>query len=308
MDIFHFAAPFTDIGPLCQAQSALGHQVSVFSKTPESLPDFKKGQIVHFHNLEGVAIFSGSPQPGVEKLLALKQQAVEIYYTSYCSDPLANKNSRNALGINDSFFNSCFSHLFLSSPRSKELRFLHNSSSWLPLALNFSNCDYSRFDSSMIGLTLRVLHIPWGIPIRDTEAIVESANLLKAKGLRCNLEIINPEELQSPTAIEAALSSAHLVIEHLSLNAPGQLCCKAQSFGTPVVTNINPESKADWEQLKMNPALDADVQTITKRLESVLREPRCLKDLSKRSRSYSEAYHQATRVAEETVKYYCKFG
>ena len=176
--------------------------------------------------------------------------------------------------------------------------------SWLAPALPIEEVSAQPWQE-LNPLGVRLLHIPYATTPADTAAIARNVESLKAQSrLKFDFRVCPPESLASRQALDEALLSCDVYVESLHRESPGLLAYEAMLRGKMVLSGNSSEAQAQWQQLVICPVMHSTPDNLAKRIESIVREPRCLRDLSKRSREYVELYHDPNSMAEKTLTVY----
>ncbi len=324
MRILHIGGYYTVTSELVQQHRELGHDTSSIGTTgkedPFEFPLFMRDilsdsrlretryDIVHVHH---PACFMGEDRQ--KNLLALRhfrELGAKLFYYSFdCHQEESCLSSSGKQSFFQELQGAGFSHLFRgsiggASPVETRDAPFGLPWSWLAPPLPLSQIPFHPWsESSPHGV--RFLHIPFRTAPGDTAAIVETFDRLKAQ-LRLKFEfyLVPPETLSSPSLADETLRQADVVIESLERESPGLLGYEAMLRGKLVLSGNSPEAQREWSQLALCPAMHTTCETLARRVESIAREPRCLRDLSKRSREYIELYHDPRSMAERTITVY----
>ena len=176
---------------------------------------------------------------------------------------------------------------------------------WMPVPVDLElvACPPAR---SLKAHNLKILHLQCGVPPSDSQAIKVAAVALQNHNYKFQYRTLEPNQLGNVVSYYRELADCDLFIEQISQPDFGVLALEAMAHAKTVISGNSVRSKKIWPQLSMSPVLDVDYRSIHRQLESVVREPICLKDLSKRSRSYIETYHNAEVVVAQMVEQYAK--
>lgn len=200
-------------------------------------------------------------------------------------------------------FQSHFQHTFLLSERSFECFAANSNWSWLPHPVDFSTVPpFTIFEPK--AQEVNVLHIPAASLPKETKLITDTVSSLWEKGLRFNFSALQPKNLLDPGWYRPAFTSCDLFIEGVGRYSFGPLAVECISYGKTVLSGNCPEGEHVWPERNFCPIVHTTENNFARKLEAIIREPRSLRDLGKRSRQYAEEHHNADKVIERVLETY----
>lgn len=333
MKILHIGGLHFSTLALCNAQIAAGHTVISSGISPAAPPllyarnDPRRSpaseeiisgsfDLAHYHALpENRPMRSASPPRRSQStdpqgacalmddsalLASLSRRGVPIVFSA-CSRELLSESTSSADALKRLL--SSFAHVFLS--RTEQLPLLDPAKkwSWLPQPVDPASFAFQQ-PSEPAAQNVRILHIPFDFSPDDTDSVIDAVARLRSRGLRFHFTFSAPSEFKTEADLISALAAADLFIEDLQNSCPGPLAVLAMSLGKTVISGNSRQARAAWKPLQDCPVLHADAGSIFKRLDALIREPRSLRDIGRRSRAYVERYHAATVVAAQALEVY----
>ena len=321
MRILHLGGYNSITDSVAAQQSALGHDVlclgvsspNAILHIPSALREIacrtrqlagQRFDIVQFHLTESLASDDLSALPLLgEVLSALKATGARLCLNTYGEDPVANTESRQSLGLHGDLLQKTFHHLFIGSADNLQLNQEIPSWSWLSPGLDFKALPVTRPEEPA-PQRLRILHIPHRVKPAETSCLVDVLTGLSSERNLFNLEVAPPETISTRSDLTAALMRCDLFIEQLDRQSYGYLAIQALAHGKTVLSGNSKATHQIWDQLTTCPVLDTTRQNLKARIESILHEPRCLRDLGKRSRQYAEKYHNVAVTSRVMLSTY----
>jgi hypothetical protein len=116
--------------------------------------------------------------------------------------------------------------------------------------------------------------------------------------------VLTPEEIGSIDDLCKQIQTADLIIEQLVGECYGIVGALALALARPVFSQNSPEWRRDWSAMEMCPVVHVSAESLAKRLQAFLLEPRTLRDLGKRGRAFANAHHHPKNVATLTEAFY----
>ncbi|MCO6429541.1 MAG: hypothetical protein J5J00_01680 [Deltaproteobacteria bacterium] len=150
----------------------------------------------------------------------------------------------------------------------------------------------------------RVLHLTFGSSADESARIVPLLEELARKDKRFVLTVKPVEDLRSITELRELVSRHDVVVERVSRPMYGWVALEGMAAGKTVLSGIHPQHRQEWQQLEFSPVLDCNEQTLVRRLLSLAYEPRSMRDIGKRSRSFVETYHDADQIVAMMIEIY----
>lgn len=312
LKILHIGGYPTIIKLIAEYQRDAGHAPKeiaalegVFFPTPNKIAEDLKAheaelydgqyQIVHFHGAESVGLyFSTEDRAYLEECCRRWCSAdTKLIYHAYGIGPVAapNPNTQNtAVRYLYDILEKYFSHVFLGNP--DELESIPNNipRSWLPTPVTQPStlpapADYSKKERTSI------IHIPYKLAPDETKLIIATLMSIKNKRYPVEFQIVRPEDIRTRDSLHQLLASTDIFIEKIQGKSYCPLALEALSLGRTVLSTNSSQSRDLWAHLAPSPVIDIGPQNLEERLMRILREPRCLKDLSHRSAKFTKSNH-----------------
>lgn len=252
--------------------------------------------VVQISGVEGIKAilgFSDSPQDLAEALSVLRESCGALVYYAY--GPLPQHpllKSPQAISL--------FHHLFLGSPLQSIFGKYSENHSWLPVSLDHEyivarpECDFKR--------AVRIVQFIEPSHAVNRQIVHHSFQRLEKRGLRYEFHEKNLAEIKDVKQLRDILKAHDLLIQQLEEKDFGLLDVEALSHGCTVLSAYPQQLAELWHPLKLSPILHTTLQGFEGKLELVLREPRCLRDLAKRSRQFAHSYHNAETAMKSQLE------
>jgi hypothetical protein len=302
-------------------QRKAGHQVSCwglpaadsFLELPLSFRELldkceqivkEKYQVIQFHMAQSLC---DPDKPALEKTLeVLKKLAAsgaKLCLFSYGTDSLCSLASKEPLL--QIILSDHLQHLYIGAADHRALSKFSNSWSFLPIPLNLEEVPAPPSKEPQ-AREIKILYLPLWAAKEEVQRVNQIVATLKAADLKFHFTAVHGPGKLSRAQFDLILSQSDLVIEHLSQSSVGVLGLQAMLNGKTVLSGNSAEARKAWDQLSLSPVLDTTVDNLEKRLMSIIREPRCLKDLGQRSRQYVERCHNSKVVSQMMLDVYRK--
>ena len=149
---------------------------------------------------------------------------------------------------------------------------------------------------------VRVLHIPYNSSSASFRSVKEA---LESTDLKFDLSIMELDGVSCANTFYNAIKECDLFVEDLSLAFYGPLAVAALAIGKTVL-GAAPQNNGT-AAASLCPVLDTNIESLPKRLASIIREPRCLRDLGTRSRQFALSHHNTELVTNDLIRHYEKF-
>jgi len=312
MKILHVGGYHSLTLTFAKEQLKLGHEVTVmdtcgaeyFFEMPFACLEVKEKaaqiakeryEIIQFHSAQ--SLFSFADGAALETTLkTLKSEGAKLLLYTYGEDSLAKAEAHLPADLSHRLLRESFDFLFIGSPDNMSFSSLGVPWGWLAMPLDLETIPAEGQPAQNKKGELSFLHIPYRVPKEESDLIIEIMAALKGKGYRFNFKLVSPNEIIDGTNLLQTLADCNVYIEHLSKSSFGLPALKAMALGKTVLSGNSQSARQSWEQLSVCPILDTSSDNFERRVESILREPRCIKDLGRRSRRYVEAHHNAAII------------
>ena len=289
MKILHLGGrPFVT-EPMAESQRRSGHLVEVAGldpfvgmRAPEPFSSEIRAKlveghdIIHLHRTYSVERLGETNKEREEALKHLASTSKLVYWSyddeEACYDPIEEGVSHY------------FNHIFLGSTKHQNLV---NSfrASWLPVTIDVQSIPAPKIEVPELH-EIRVLYFADAAHPEERAQVTKGVSILQGEKYRFNFDLIESSSINDFAALATALTRADVLIE----SRANQPSCAALAFayGTVVLGRNSARDKEVWP---FSPVIDLIPGSITKKLEGLLKEPRSLRDLLKRSREYAENHH-----------------
>lgn len=250
-----------------------------FSKEEETLLLDGKFEIIHIHRPG--SFFTADTkmlEKHLENILSCKKRGSKILFHSYSFDHCAQKD---ILELADAYLVSDSSSLD-TAKRCKIWSWV-----FLPLDLDAIPAAPLREPSKE---SAKLLHITGVNDQTDSyKTILGCIEELRDKGISINLKTIALAECKS---IINEITQADAVIEQITAPSYGVIGALTLAVGKTLFSGCSPELQKEIDPLAFSPVLDTSLSNLAYRLESVWKEPRCMRDFGKRGRSFADRFHR----------------
>lgn len=127
---------------------------------------------------------------------------------------------------------------------------------------------------------------------------------LKERGLKYISTLVPFDSLTSWSALCQCISQTDIVVEHGDGTPYGVTAINALALGKTVLSGTAPPCRADSDQARLTPILKTDLENLGRRIESLVKEPKALRDLNKRSKLFAHKFHDPVLQIKELVQIY----
>ncbi len=315
MNILHLGGFYPFVLTLAKYQKAAGHEVSVWrgsqqngifqegvnaeylAKRASEIKD-RKFDIIHIHGLPNE--LEQQTKSISQSLGVIASTRTRLVYSSLGEDPVVSLVAKApAIG---SLLLSNFRHVFILDPENMTVAPACRSHSLIPMALDFERIKEVTLKYDEI----RAILITAQVPADEQKFIISCVESLRAKRLRFEFNVIDPDSIRNVESLMTIIKDSNLLVERVGRESFGALAVLAMAFGVPVLSGNSEKSRSSWQHLQYCPNLDTNRENFTKRLESIIREPRCLRDLSKRGKQHVKHFHNAEIVTKTVLDVYEK--
>jgi hypothetical protein len=261
-------------------------------------------QIIIFHLAQS---FCDPSQPGLEKtvegLRKLKASGAKLCLFVYGTDALADLSAREILV--QTIISEYLDHVFIGTIDNFALSRFSSSWSFLPVPFCLEEIPAPPPREPQ-AQRVRILYLPYSSSGEEIARVNEIVASLRAGELKFDFTAAPLINELSSAKFDSMLGQADLVIEHISRPTAGILGLRAMLHGKTLLSGSSAEARKLWEPLSLSPILDTSLDNLGKRLSSIVREPRCLRDLGQRSRQYIERYHNSRIVGQLAMTIFLK--
>ena len=286
--------------PLAQAQVDLGHDVTTLGvgsqNTPLASPrgscelslrlsDVLAGRfdVVHLHGLQSISEGPTLPEAVEQSLRTLRESGTRIVLTIADDHPLLHLSDTAGRNAVRELLSTYAAFVLIGVGSAEHLVPEHVQAAWCPLA--YSHLDDRAITVGVQNGQLRVLLLDADDSLRATVQTLSTSPMLRE---RISFEFVTTSQIPSAAGFSAILQRVDVVISSLNTARLDLPVLHALAHGRAVLSH-NPTATMKYQPTL--PLIDAAPRTIAKKLENIMREPRCLQDYAKRSREYVLRYH-----------------
>lgn len=187
-----------------------------------------------------------------------------------------------------------FDVVFCADPARYDVARLATQSGWVPLPADVREISAPAPITSAPDI-VRFLFVDQP-GVSDATAIVDCLMGFAATYPHVQVETVAIGSLGS-TELAEKIAETHVLVEHAGNVGYGPLAAYAMACGVTVVSGDQHEGFEFAPELRMTPILGSKRGSLLRRIETVAKQPLCLKDLSQRSRTFAEQHHDAKVIA-----------
>lgn len=236
--------------------------------------------IIHLHSKDSLrfndaGLFSNHAELS-EQIIKLKNSGCKVIFSSFDQEPAA-----SSLVL--------FDHIFVSSAEGYSEANKNSSWSWVPIWTDLNIVPKPPVEDP--DLPLKFIHIKPAANNFGTELIQSAFDKINEKRHRCELKIVNENEILSLKTLYDILHPFDVFLEYIGRESYGIFAVEAMAMGKTVISSNTPYAKDANSMFALSPVLNADPSNIQTRIEKVLGEPKCCRDFGKRSRAFVERAH-----------------
>ncbi len=287
MRILHLGGFSFTVEAQASAERRLGHEATCF-------PAFDTPAIMRERDWESLAQMADScaadlyfwhilkaapPKEVIEKFRVRAPQAFILYTES--------PSSLDFIQEKDAVFASASPKIALPNSRS--------ISGWHIPPLLLSNIPRPEPYEPNWG-EVRILYVPYQDSTEEINFILSTIEKIQTDGLRLLFALIRPEDISNLDFLEARLKECDIFLESLSLRYPGPLSYLAMAYGKTVMSGLSADARSSFEKFAKSPIIDVTQISFASVLSNILREPKSLRDLGKRSRQFAESYCNTVHI------------
>ncbi|MDP2683939.1 MAG: hypothetical protein Q8P20_02675 [bacterium] len=186
--------------------------------------------------------------------------------------------------------------LLLSSPTSKFLPYANvDLNVWKPIYNNEKKLNKKKM--------FVIAHAPSSRKIKGTQYILKSIERLTHNGYNIKLQLF---EKLTHDQIATACQNADLIIDQLLIGWYGGFAVEMMALGKPVICYLDDRISHLVPFYNDIPIINANPQTLYKKIEFFINHPQELAIIGKKSRQFVERIHNPKTIAKTVVRYYQK--
>ena len=318
MKILHFGGYRPEIEVLVREQKLAGCDVQVadISSTEQvyqttelsgrissRLDQLMQGdrEVIHFHQLTE-ATYTANDNELIDSLRTLREGGKKLVFS------LGHKvlEDEQHVALLREITTTIADHLFINHPGQSSMLSLFGiddeSISQLPHLVDFEQFAY-RERPDYVDQPLRILLLAdetngsdeLESSIKSTIAGIDHVHFMK-KSLT---------EFGTFEDVRTLFMAADIIVDESTQGYYGPCSAIALTLGKTVVAPLGDlEKKTSFTELKLSPVVNFARENVAERVQKLIREPKSLRDLCKRSRLYSETYHSAAVQTPLTIEVY----
>ncbi len=247
-------------------------------------------QIIHIHRPGALA--DGKLRTQVEDaLLKLQESGSKIFFHYYGFCPRATFNSLTP------------DYTFFSDVEALDSTTLPPDSEWLSLPLDLADLpeaavrEPTRDDA-------KLLLVAWeGKSGPEAEALNNAIAKLKSRNIAVKLKV---EVVKTEQELIKAIFNTDAVLEAIDKAAYGFVGSLALACGKTLFSGASKALHQIAPPLSFAPVLETNSENLEYRLESVWKEPRCMRDFGKRGRAFAAKFHQIQSSGAQVLQAYSR--
>lgn len=304
MKVLHLGKPAWFLDPLTKAQVRQGLHSACQASENECLDISEQPpHAIHFHSVECLLQPLSSEKSSERFFELLKEKNARVLFHDYGDLFLLQQSDDAALKRLLERIDLSVDHILLSRPDSWELMQDRKNWSWLPVPIDFN--DIPRPPITEPGKEpVKILHIADRLCSGESHQIAQMLEELKNLKTNCLTAVFSTEQFGGQHSLLEQIKTCDVFVEQVARESYGVLALLAMAHGKTVISGNSPTMRERWHQLSLAPVLDTNQESLLRRIESLCKEPKSLRDLSKRSRLFVEEYHPVSLVARELLELY----
>tara|TARA_B110000116_G_scaffold87494_1_gene76132 strand:- start:2928 stop:3860 length:933 start_codon:yes stop_codon:yes gene_type:complete len=191
------------------------------------------------------------------------------------------------------FVNDFVEHIYVSTP---DLLKSVKSAEWLPNPVNLEKRVYSDL---AITEKLIVLHAPSNRKIKNTQAVIDSIDILKDEGIEIELNLA--ENIGHEKLMEM-ISESHLIIDWVNpdFGIYGVLSIESMAMGRPVICTLTESLYKKYDL----PIIHCHPNDLSSKIRNLSSTRDKLIDKGKLGYDFVHKYHDSTEIAKKVINRY----
>ena len=191
------------------------------------------------------------------------------------------------------FTNDFVKHIYVSTP---DLLKSVPDAEWLPNPTNLEKIVYSDLD---INEKLVILHAPSNRKIKNTQAVIDSIEVLKEEGIEVELNLAENIEHEK---LMRMISQSHVVIDWVNpdFGIYGVLSIESMATGRPVICTLTDSLYKEYDL----PIINCHPNDLSNTIRNIFSERENLIEKGKLGYDFVHKYHDSSEIAKKVINRY----
>ena len=191
------------------------------------------------------------------------------------------------------FTNDFVKHIYVSTP---DLLKSVPDAEWLPNPTNLEKIVYSDLD---INEKLVILHAPSNRKIKNTQAVIDSIEVLKEEGIEVELNLAENIEHEK---LMRMISQSHVVIDWVNpdFGIYGVLSIESMATGRPVICTLTDSLYKEYDL----PIINCHPNDLSNTIRNIYSERENLIEKGKLGYDFVHKYHDSSEIAKKVINRY----
>jgi len=191
------------------------------------------------------------------------------------------------------FTNNFVKHIYVSTP---DLLKSVPDAEWLPNPTNLEKIVYSDLD---INEKLVILHAPSNRKIKNTQAVIDSIEVLKEEGIEVELNLAENIEHEK---LMRMIAQSHVVIDWVNpdFGIYGVLSIESMATGRPVICTLTDSLYKEYDL----PIINCHPNDLSNTIRNIYSERENLIEKGKLGYDFVHKYHDSSEIAKKVINRY----
>ena len=191
------------------------------------------------------------------------------------------------------FTNDFVKHIYVSTP---DLLKSAPDAEWLPNPTNLEKIVYSDLD---INEKLVILHAPSNRKIKNTQAVIDSIEVLKEEGIEVELNLAENIEHEK---LMRMIAQSHVVIDWVNpdFGIYGVLSIESMATGRPVICTLTDSLYKEYDL----PIINCHPNDLSNTIRNIYSERENLIEKGKLGYDFVHKYHDSSEIAKKVINRY----
>ena len=191
------------------------------------------------------------------------------------------------------FTNDFVKHIYVSTP---DLLKSVPDAEWLPNPTNLEKIVYSDLD---INEKLVILHAPSNRKIKNTQAVIDSIEVLKEEGIEVELNLAENIEHEK---LMRMIAQSHVVIDWVNpdFGIYGVLSIESMATGRPVICTLTDSLYKEYDL----PIINCHPNDLSNTIRNIYSERENLIEKGKLGYDFVHKYHDSSEIAKKVINRY----
>ena len=191
------------------------------------------------------------------------------------------------------FTNDFVKHIYVSTP---DLLKSVPDAEWLPNPTNLEKIVYSDLD---VNEKLVILHAPSNRKIKNTQAVIDSIEVLKEEGIEVELNLAENIEHEK---LMRMIAQSHVVIDWVNpdFGIYGVLSIESMATGRPVICTLTDSLYKEYDL----PIINCHPNDLSNTIMNIYSERENLIEKGKLGYDFVHKYHDSSEIAKKVINRY----